>query len=148
MIRTGGCQCGKIRFRATDLVDNSHVCHCRMCQKAVGNFFAALVGVPKPALTWTNGTPAIFESSEGIERGFCRDCGTPLFFHNSAGAHVSICIGAFDNPASLPLVFEFATERRLPQIAQLGRVEQVLMSDQADYIAERERTSRQHPDHD
>ncbi len=44
---SGGCQCGAIRFRTTDLIDNAHICHCRMCQKAAGNYFAALVGSDK-----------------------------------------------------------------------------------------------------
>ena len=109
-IMTGGCQCGAVRFRARSLMDNPHVCHCRMCQKAVGGFFAALVGVPKTDLTWTAGEPAVFER-EGVERGFCRDCGTPLFFHRTSGGHVSLCIAAFDEPAAIPLVFETASNR-------------------------------------
>ena len=35
-----------------------HVCYCRMCQKATGNLFAALVGVGHENLTWTRGRPA------------------------------------------------------------------------------------------
>ena len=58
----GGCQCGAVRFRAGRLTDNAHICHCRMCQKAVGNFFAALVGAPKEAVTWTRGKPSVFRS--------------------------------------------------------------------------------------
>ena len=34
-LATGGCQCGAVRYRATAMLDNAHVCHCRMCQKAV-----------------------------------------------------------------------------------------------------------------
>ena len=43
---TGGCQCGALRYRATAMLDNSHLCHCRMCQKATGNIFSALVAAP------------------------------------------------------------------------------------------------------
>lgn len=117
---SGGCQCGAIRFRAQSLLDNPHVCHCRMCQKASGNFFTALVGVPLTDLIWTRGTPARFSSSEGIDRGFCRDCGTPLFFHRQSGKHISISIAAFDTPEVIPLAFELDMERRMPQLAQLG----------------------------
>ena len=42
---SGGCQCGAVRYHATAVLDTSHICHCRMCQKAVGNFFAALIGI-------------------------------------------------------------------------------------------------------
>ncbi len=147
---TGGCQCGAVRFRATALVDNAHVCHCRMCQKAMGNFFAALVGVPKTDLTWTRGAATVFLSSEGIERGFCATCGTPLFYHNTAGGHVSMCIGAFDTPAAIPLVWEAGPEGRLPQIDQLGQIDLGQPTEQAmgaDAVRIRA-TNHQHPDHD
>ena len=41
-LREGGCQCGAVRYRATSLRQDAHICHCRMCQKAVGGAFAAL----------------------------------------------------------------------------------------------------------
>lgn len=143
--RTGGCQCGAVRFEARALLDNPHVCHCRMCQRATGNFFAPLVGVPNDALAW-QGLPAVFESSEGVERGFCRDCGTPLFYRHRGGAHTSIMMGTFDDPAGVPLFYEFGMESRLPQLDRLGAVE-TYTSDEiidADSIAHIAETSRQH----
>lgn len=41
---TGGCQCGAVRYAIDGPLNNPHICHCRMCQKAFGNYFAALVG--------------------------------------------------------------------------------------------------------
>ncbi len=32
--RTGGCQCGRIRYTAQLESLNAYLCHCRMCQKA------------------------------------------------------------------------------------------------------------------
>ena len=43
---TGGCQCGAVRYALLEQPDNPHICHCRMCQKAFGSFFAPLTGVP------------------------------------------------------------------------------------------------------
>ncbi|RYI08877.1 MAG: GFA family protein, partial [Acetobacteraceae bacterium] len=77
---SGGCQCGAVRYHATEMFDNSHICHCRMCQKAVGNIFAALVAAPREAITWTRGEPSRFRSSDHVDRGFCSQCGTPLFY--------------------------------------------------------------------
>ena len=76
---SGGCQCGAIRYRVAALGRPSF-CHCRMCQKAFGNYFAALVGTKKTGLHWTKGEPSFFRSSEIVQRGFCKDCGTPLTF--------------------------------------------------------------------
>ncbi len=148
-IRTGGCQCGAVRFRAESLLDNPHVCHCRMCQKATGGFFAALVGVPDSDLAWTRGEPAVFRSSEHVERGFCRDCGTPLFYHDVNGRHHSLTIASFDDPAAIPLVFESGLATRLPQVAQLGHVPvEDFESDSPDWAAAIAATTRQHPDYE
>ncbi len=43
---TGGCQCGAIRYALHDAPTGASICHCRMCQKAFGNYFAPLAGVP------------------------------------------------------------------------------------------------------
>ena len=147
--RSGGCQCGRVRFHARALIGNPHVCHCRMCQKATGNFFAALVGAQHKDLDWTRGTPATFASSDGHERGFCAACGTPLYYRSLSGGHVSLCIGAFDDPASIPIRYEFGMEGRLPQIDQFGHVETgVTEENDPDWAAAIARSNRQHPDHD
>ncbi len=44
-IHTGGCQCGAIRFRVEGDLKDSSICHCRMCQKAFGAYYAPLVSV-------------------------------------------------------------------------------------------------------
>jgi hypothetical protein len=72
-IATGGCQCGAIRYALYVAPQNSHVCHCRMCQRATGGVFAALAGAPKSEFAWTKGEPAFFESSNLAKRAFCRD---------------------------------------------------------------------------
>lgn len=150
IVRSGGCQCGRIRFRAASLKDNPHVCHCRMCQKATGNFFAALVGVPYADFQWTRGEPAEFRSSAKVARGYCRDCGTPLYFRHEDSRHISMSIGAFDDPASIPLNFQLGMEGRLPQIEQLnglkhyGATEEAMPEDAAAISM----SNNQHPDHD
>lgn len=145
-ILTGGCQCGAIRFRALSLVDNAHVCHCRMCQKATGGFFAALVGVPKEDLDWTRAKPATFESSDGVERGFCPDCGTPLFYHDRQSPHVSLGIATFDTPDAIPIKAEYGIESRLPQVAQLGHLP--AFETDPDLARRCTATSNQHPDYE
>lgn len=146
----GGCQCGAVRFRAAALIDNGHVCHCRMCQKAAGHLFGARVGVWLHDLAWTRGEPARFHSSAGMARGYCADCGTPLFFHNEAVDRISMSIGAFDDPATIPLRFELGIEGRLPQVALLSSLEcdGTTEEDDPEGAAAVRRTNRQHPDHD
>jgi len=73
---TGGCQCGAVRYALYAAPEGS-VCHCRMCQKAVGGPFAALAKFAKTDLAWTRGQPASFRSSSASCRDFCAACGTP-----------------------------------------------------------------------
>ena len=52
---TGGCQCGAVRYALHEPPTGPHICHCRMCQKAFGSFFAPLTGVPLQAFELTRG---------------------------------------------------------------------------------------------
>ena len=148
---TGGCQCGAVRFRATQLRDNPHLCYCRMCQKATGNLFAALVGVLHEHLTWTRGTPATFRSSAHVERGFCARCGTSLFYRNLEGPHVSMSIGAFDTPHRIPIAYQMGMEGQHPDLRSITAGE-ICGTTEADndaaWVDEIRRTTLQHPDHD
>jgi hypothetical protein len=147
---TGGCQCGAVRYRATAMLDNSHLCHCRMCQKAVGNLFAALVAAPRDALSWTRGTPARFLSSEHVARGFCRDCGTPLYFDAVQGDRVNLTIGSLDEPARFPPGGQVGLEARLSWFAGLPDVQEYgdTESNMPDEARAIRASNRQHPDHD
>ncbi|MEX0351261.1 MAG: GFA family protein [Paracoccaceae bacterium] len=95
----GGCQCGVVRYRAGSL-GRSSVCHCRMCQRAFGSFYAALVIAQD--LVWTKGQPRYFASSNVSKRGFCGDCGTPLSLENFDDEQVEIATGSLDNPELAP----------------------------------------------
>ena len=146
---SGGCQCGAVRYHVTAVLDTSHICHCRMCQKAAGNFFAALIGVPRDALTWTRGSPATFNSSDKAARGFCRDCGTPLTYDYFDSKHINLTTGSFDEPAKFAPRMQFGVEGQLALFADLsisaeGTTEET-MSSVADAI---KASNHQHPDHD
>ena len=148
---TGGCQCGAVRYRAEPIVDNAHICHCRMCQKAVGNFFAALVGAPKTTVTWTRGKPSVFMSSEHVERGFCGKCGTPLFYNGVNSRYVSLTIGSMDHPEQLKPRSQDGVEGRLSWFSELFDVPDdppTETGDSAEWAAAIKRTNRQHPDRD
>lgn len=148
---SGGCQCGAVRFHATELRDNPHLCHCRMCQKASGNLFADLVGIRHEHLTWTRGKPSEFQSSDEAARGFCKDCGTPLYYRSTGGPHVSMSIGAFDEPHLIPILYEMGLEGRHPDLRPLPGAEQVGTTEDSNdpaWASSIRSSNRQHPDHD
>ena len=111
---TGGCQCGALRYRITGPLFGAHLCHCRMCQKAFGNLFAALVGVKKTDISWQKNEPAVFRSSSIVSRGFCPSCGTPLTFAYDHSDHMNVAIGSLDTPAVAVPRQQYGIESRLP----------------------------------
>jgi hypothetical protein len=142
---TGGCQCGAVRYALFEAPEST-VCHCRMCQKAVGGPFAALSKVQWSSFAWTRGEPASFQSSPAAERHFCAACGTPLTFHYLDGEAIEVTTGSLDTPALAPITKNFGTESRLPWIGLLAPGQ--LPDSRTEDIATREVVSRQQPDLD
>ena len=116
-VATGGCQCGAVRYAFFAPLENAHVCHCRMCQRATGGVFAALAGGSAANFAWTRGTPNFYASSNLAQRGFCEKCGTPLSFqYHIAGARIYTTIGSLDQPEAVELVKQYGIESQLPWV--------------------------------
>jgi len=144
---SGGCQCGAVRFRVEGALGEASVCHCRMCQKASGNFYLPLVSARQAKLTWTRGEPKRFRSSNHASRGFCAECGTPLTYEAPDG--VALTIAAFDDPSGIAPVFQWGIEAKLPyvdEIPSLPGEDTMADVDAAAFLADL--VSYQHPDHD
>ena len=140
---TGGCQCGAIRYRAEGL-GRASICHCRMCQKAFGNFYGPLVHAK--GLEWTRGKPKIYASSNKVNRGFCDDCGTPLLFDFGSP---EIAIGTLDDPELAAPVIQLNPTDKLSFVDGLHQLHTRDPQDEphvAEFMAGVE--SNQHPDHD
>jgi hypothetical protein len=114
-VAAGGCQCGAVRYEFYAPLENAHVCHCRMCQRATGGLFASLAGGSPENFAWTRGTPAFFASSSLAQRAFCEKCGTPLSFkYNLPSSRMYVTIGSLDRPQDVTLVKQYGIESRLP----------------------------------
>lgn len=97
--RTGGCQCGRIRYEVRACTDEAYWCHCRMCQKATGGIAAAFVQVEPANVSWLT-EPDWYASSPVARRPFCSQCGTPLGFAWADGTgDMDLTVGSFDDPA-------------------------------------------------
>jgi hypothetical protein len=146
-IYTGGCQCGNVRFRVEGALGEASICHCRMCQKASGNFYQPLVSVRGAKLEWTRDAPKHFQSSNHARRGFCGDCGTPLTFEAPDG--MALAIAAFDDPAVIAPTIQWGVEDKLPYVDAIPALPgEATMADfaSAPYLATL--VSYQHPDYD
>lgn len=147
---SGGCQCGAVRYRVAGALTTPHLCHCRMCQKAAGNYFMPLASADNSVFSLTRGAPRWFFSSEHVKRGFCAECGTPLFFMTEGGEHISVTLGSLDDPSAVVPETQDGVEGRiaffhaLPHLPERSTDRSDLPGGTSGVAA----SNRQHPDHD
>lgn len=144
----GGCQCGAVRYSVKTPIGNPHICHCRMCQKASGNYFLPLGSVNREQFALTRGTPHWFQSSDLVRRGFCADCGTPLFFDVAEANFLNITLGSLDDPTSVKPVEQSNLDSKMPWFSALDTLPIEASENNAQWLAKVAATGHQHPDHD
>ena len=85
-MRKGSCLCGAVKIELPRETTKLGVCHCAMCRKLSGG--GALLALHGDSELRATGTEHIgrYKSSDWAERGFCKKCGTPLFYHLTVGS--------------------------------------------------------------
>lgn len=116
---TGGCACGSIRFASQAEPLHMFNCHCRDCQYASGSGYVAAMLVPVDAFQLLKGTPRYFERTHAdgtsISRGFCPECGTPLFAKLSRRPDlIGIRVPSLDDPSWFHPNIDFWTSSAQP----------------------------------
>lgn len=102
MVIKGGCSCGSIRYECSEPPLAMFNCHCRDCQRASGGTFVTVAVFHEHALHIQEGRPTyhrVFgEAGRWTDRGFCAECGTPLFAKGEVGpGYVTIKPGSLDD---------------------------------------------------
>ena len=99
----GSCLCGAVRFSARGKLREVIACHCWQCRKQTGLYYAA-TNVRDADLA-VEGTDDVtwYRSSPEASRGFCRVCGSALFWKMEGYDYTSIMAGAFDQPTRLTM---------------------------------------------
>ncbi|OWY69010.1 aldehyde-activating protein [cyanobacterium TDX16] len=99
----GSCLCGAVSLSTTSFDRHIAACHCSMCRKWGGG---ALLAVECGSDVSFKGEEnvGIYQSSEWAERGFCKKCGSHLFYRLKQNHQYYIPAGIFDNDEGL--VFE------------------------------------------
>jgi hypothetical protein len=100
-ITTGGCLCGQVRFEIKGLLRDVVNCHCSMCQKLHGSMGAHSKAL-KADISFTRDEGlAWYKSSEVARRGFCKNCGSSLFWEPFDQDATGILAGSLDAPTGL-----------------------------------------------
>lgn len=92
---TGGCLCGAVRYRTPEIKTDVAVCHCGMCRRWAGG---PLAGVHFKGEISFRGEKFIgtWRASDWGERGFCKRCGTTLFWRLQDRSETVLAAGTFD----------------------------------------------------
>ncbi len=117
---SGSCLCGAVKVVASLEKEEFDACHCGMCRKWGGG----------PALTIDGGSNvqlegrefiSVYNSSDWAERGFCKSCGTHLFYRLKNSNYCNFSLGLFEDVDKLkfqmqifidckPKFYEFANK--------------------------------------
>lgn len=95
----GRCLCGAVSLTANNAGSDVGACHCQSCRRwGGGPFMEVDCGSD---VEW-NGTEhiGIYNSSDWAERGFCRECGTHLFYRLKESQQHMVPVGLLDDDAS------------------------------------------------
>lgn len=98
------CLCGYVVLELDEPFSDVTHCHCRSCRKFHGAAFATYVTLPNPQCRVVAGPQMIssFQSSPGVQRAFCRHCGSPLWYQSERFAGTrDIPAAILDEPLSL-----------------------------------------------
>lgn len=147
-LHSGGCQCGAVRYHMLVEPNPPSVCHCRMCQKAVGGPFALFCGIAKEKLSWSRGAPTVMQTSPVSERGFCKSCGTPLTYAVTDRDRISVTVYSLDNPEAIAKPHrQIGTENRASWLDDLNDLPGSTTQESSGANFVEACVTFQHPDH-
>jgi len=124
---SGGCACGKVRYRLSSAPLFVHCCHCRRCQRETGSAFVlnALIETDRLALEGAEPQPVETPTDSGRpQRIFrCETCRIAVFSEYGGLAKLRfVRIGALDDPTALKPDVHIYTRSKLPWVALPGGV--------------------------
>lgn len=105
---TGGCLCGAVRYEINDVLNGIVNCHCSKCRKFHGHYgaytsirFRSLILLKQKSLKWYK---SITDETPNVYRGFCKECGSSLFWHPRDHDRVAVAVGSLDDPINLQTI--------------------------------------------
>jgi hypothetical protein len=116
---TGGCRCGKVRFRMEAAPIITHACHCRTCQKVTGTAFAINSMIETDRLTILEGEPQRYEAADGQKALQCPHCRTDVWsYHRDFGETIAfVGVGMLDEGERLSPEAHFFIRSKHPWVS-------------------------------
>ncbi|GHE94668.1 aldehyde-activating protein [Aliiroseovarius zhejiangensis] len=107
---TGKCLCGAVRVSGEATKPDVTVCHCEMCRRwSAGPFME--VTCDQVNFEGEENIGRV-RSSEWAERGFCKACGSNLFYHIIGADEYQLSVGLLDDQSKLQLSLQVFTDSK------------------------------------
>ena len=106
---TGGCLCSAVRYEVSGALRDIINCHCPMCLRMHGHH-GAYTSVAQENLSFSKEDglkwyQSIEDDAEGnVYRGFCKRCGSSLFWRVEGRETISVAAGSLDETSGLKTV--------------------------------------------
>lgn len=100
-VHTGACLCGAVKYRVEGPLREVVFCHCGQCRRQTGLYYASTNAADADLTIEGADELSWYASSEHGRRGFCRHCGSALFWKYDGQDYTSIQAGSFDKPTGL-----------------------------------------------
>ena len=107
---SGHCLCGRVSLRAGKLSTELEACHCGMCRRWGSGPLLALHG--SDVALQPEEDVAVYHSSAWAERGFCRCCGSHLFYRLKDRSAWYLPVGLFDDLADVHLTNQIFIDKK------------------------------------
>ncbi len=120
----GSCLCGAVEVTAANAATHVGACHCHMCQRWGGGPLLAVECGREVHLDGLEHV-GVFDSSEWADRGFCRHCGTHLFYRVKDTGDYMLPAGLFDDQSGLSLTSQIFIDRKPDYYAFANRTEEL-----------------------
>jgi hypothetical protein len=102
-VHSGSCLCGAVAYEVRGNLRNAVGCHCGQCRKTTGHYLAATAARHDAFRLTRDEGLAWYRSSDTAKRGFCRTCGSTLFWQGDGRDYIAIAAGSLDPPTGIRL---------------------------------------------
>lgn len=99
----GGCHCGGVRYALTGPLREILICHCDDCRRLAGASWASTRAYDDNYRMLCDTTLAWYDSSAWARRGFCKECGSQLFYQMKKETEFSVAVGTLDESDGLTI---------------------------------------------
>ncbi|MBP3127240.1 GFA family protein [Thalassospira sp. ER-Se-21-Dark] len=136
----GGCHCGDVRYEVHGPIDDAVMCHCELCRKLHGHV-SSYARFDRHHLKLAKGDGLRwYRMSDKTDRGFCKECGTALFWRPVRNDNMALMPGTLDDTKGMTTVGQiycadkgdyYPLDPAIPQHDQSDKAENAAVADQS-----------------